>query len=123
LIAQSGAEASGKGETLKALDSAAAEIRKKLGESLGSIQRYDAPIEQAATTSLEALKAYSLAQVQRNRGDEQAAVPFLQRAVELDPDFAMAYAVLGQVYANIGETELAVENTRKAFARREKVGD
>ena len=122
-IARAGAEAPSKAETLRALDSATAEIRGKLGESLGSIQKYDAPIEQATTTSLEALKAYSLAQAQRNRGDEQAAIPFLQRAIELDPDFAMAYAVLGQVYANTGEAELAVENTRKAFARRQKVGD
>jgi DNA-binding winged helix-turn-helix (wHTH) protein/tetratricopeptide (TPR) repeat protein len=122
-IARAGAEAASKTDTLKALDVAAAEIRRKLGESLGSIQKYDAPIEQATTTSLEALKAYSLGQAQRNRGDERAAIPFLQRAIELDPDFAMAYAVLGQAYANSEETELAVESTRKAFARRQKVGD
>jgi tetratricopeptide (TPR) repeat protein len=122
-IGRSGAEASSKGETLKALDAAVTDIRGKLGESLGSIQKYDAPIEQATTTSLEALKAYSLGQAERNHGSEQGAVPFLQRAIELDPNFTMAYAVLGQVYANIGETELAVENTRKAFARRQTVGD
>jgi DNA-binding winged helix-turn-helix (wHTH) protein/tetratricopeptide (TPR) repeat protein len=122
-IAQAGAEAASKAATLKALDTATAEIRGKLGESLGSIQKYDAPIEQATTTSLEALKAYSLAQVQRNRGDEQAAIPLLQRAIELDPNFAMAYAVLGQVYANTGQNDLAAEDTRKAFLNGNKVGD
>ena len=122
-IARAGAEAASKPDTLKALDVTAAEIRSKLGESLSSIQKYDVPIEQATTTSLEALKAFSLGQAERNRGDELASIPLFQRAVELDPNFAMAYAVLGQVYANRDENALSVEYTRKAFERREHAGD
>ena len=122
-IARAGAEAGSKGDTLKALDSAAAEIRRKFGESLGSIQKYDAPIEQATTTSLEALKAFSLGQGERNRGDERGSIPFFQRAIELDSNFAMAYAVLGQAYANMDESALAMEYTRKAYERRERAGD
>ncbi len=122
-IGRAGAEAVSKADTLKALDAAAAEIRRKLGESLGSIQKYDVPIEQATTTSLEALKAFSLGQAERNRGNELASIPFLQRAIELDPNFAMAYAVLGQVYANRDESALAMGLSRKAFERRERAGD
>jgi DNA-binding winged helix-turn-helix (wHTH) protein/tetratricopeptide (TPR) repeat protein len=122
-IARAGAEATSKPDTLKALDLAAAEIRRKLGESLSSIQKYDVPIEQATTTSLEALKAFSLGQAERNRGDEPASIPFFQRAIELDSNFAIAYAVLGQVYANNYENALAVDYTRKAFERRERAGD
>jgi len=122
-IAQAGVEAASKADTLKSLDSAAAEIRQKLGESLGSIQKYDAPIEQATTTSLEALKAFSLGQAERDRGDEGASIPFFERAIDLDPNFAMAYAVLGQAHANRDESALAEEYTRKAYERRERAGD
>ncbi len=122
-IARAGGEAASKPETLKALDAAAAEIRRKLGESLSSIQKYDVPIEQATTTSLEALKAFSLGQAKRNRGNELSSIPLFQRAIELDPDFAMAYAVLGQVYANHEQGALAADYTRKAFERRQRAGD
>ncbi len=122
-IARAGAEAASKSDTLKALDLTAADIRNKLGESLSSVQKYDAPIEQATTVSLEALKAFSLGQAKRNRGEELASIALYQRAIELDPNFAMAYAVLGQIYANRGESALSVEYTRKAFERRERAGD
>ena len=123
LLARAGAEAVGKGGVLKALDATAADIRRKLGESLSSIQKNDVPIEQATTTSLEALKAFSLGQAARNRGMESESVPYFQNAIELDPNFAMAYAVLGQEYSNLGETALGVENTQKAFDRRERASE
>ena len=122
-LARSGAEAVGKGGVLKALDTTAAEIRRKLGESLTSIQKNDVPVEQATTTSLEGLKAYSLGEAARNRGDEPASIPYFQNAIDLDPNFAMADAVLGQVYANMGEDALSVEYTQKAFDRRERASE
>jgi DNA-binding winged helix-turn-helix (wHTH) protein/tetratricopeptide (TPR) repeat protein len=122
-LARAGAEAVGKGQVLKALDQAAADLRRKLGESLSSIQKYDVPIEQATTTSLEGLKAFSLGQAERNRGREPESIPFFEHAIELDPNFAMAYAVLGQVYANVGESALSVDYTQKAFARHERASE
>jgi DNA-binding winged helix-turn-helix (wHTH) protein/tetratricopeptide (TPR) repeat protein len=122
-LARAGAEAVGKGQVLKALDLIAADMRRKLGESLSSIQKYDMPIEQATTTSLEGLRAFSLGQVERNRGLEPDSIPYFQHAIELDPNFAMAYAVLGQVYANMGESALSVEYTQKAFDRRERASE
>jgi DNA-binding winged helix-turn-helix (wHTH) protein/tetratricopeptide (TPR) repeat protein len=122
-LARARAEAAGKAEVLRALDNAAAIIRGKLGESLSSIQKFSAPIENATTTSLEALKAYSLGEAERNRGAEPESVPFFRRAIELDPSFAMAYAVLGQEYANLGESALAAEYTQKAFGLRERASD
>src|SRR5437660_621095 len=116
-------EAVGKGGVLKALDTTAVEIRRKLGESLSSIQKNDVPIEQATTTSLEGLKAFSLGQAARNRGMEPESIPYFQNAIELDPNFAMAYAVLGQVYANMGENALSVDYTQKAFDRRERASE
>jgi eukaryotic-like serine/threonine-protein kinase len=123
LLARTGAEAIGKGGVLKALDGTAMDIRRKLGESLNSIQKNDVPIEQATTTSLEALKAFSMGQAARNRGMESESVPYFQNAIELDPNFAMAYAVLGQEYSNLGENALSVEYTQKAFDRRERASE
>jgi DNA-binding winged helix-turn-helix (wHTH) protein/tetratricopeptide (TPR) repeat protein len=123
LLARAGAEAVGKGGVLKALDGTAMDIRRKLGESLSSIKKNDVPIEQATTTSLEALKAFSLGQAARNRGEEPQSIPYFQNAIELDPNFAMAYAVLGQVYANIDENGLSVEYTQRAFDRRERASE
>jgi eukaryotic-like serine/threonine-protein kinase len=123
LLARAGAEAIGKGGVLKALDGTAMDIRRKLGESLSSIKKNDVPIEQATTTSLEGLKAFSLGQAARNRGMESESVPYFQNAIELDPNFAMAYAVLGQEYSNLGENALSVDYTQKAFDRRERASE
>jgi eukaryotic-like serine/threonine-protein kinase len=122
-LARAGAEAVGKGQVLKALDLIAADMRRKLGESLSSIQKYDVPIEQATTTSLEGLKAFSLGQAERNRGMEPDSIPYFQHAIELDPNFAMAYAVLGQVYANMGESALSADYTQKAFDRHDRASE
>ena len=118
------AQATGKEQVLAAMDKAAASMRSKLGESLSTVQKFDTPIEQATTPSLEALQAYSLGRkTLAAKGDNAAAVPLFQRAVRLDPNFAMAYASLGTSYSNLGETSLGAENTRKAYELRERVSE
>jgi serine/threonine protein kinase/tetratricopeptide (TPR) repeat protein len=124
VLANEQATASNKEQLLKALGDAAAKVRVKLGESLASVQKYDAPADNVTTPSLEALQAYSLGyQAQTVKRDYAAAVPLLQRAVSLDPNFAMAYARLGTNYRNLGETARAAENTRKAYELRERVSE
>ena len=115
------AEAASREQVLTSLDSAASRLREKLGESLVSIQHYDTPIEKATTGSLEALKMFSLGNQARELQGESAAIPFLKRAIELDPDFALAYATLGVAYANLNQTDTASEYTAKAYALRERV--
>ncbi len=114
-------EASRREEVLTKLHEAGTKVREKLGESLASIRRYDVPPEQATTPSLVALQAYSQALRNRFSKGDPAALPLLQRAVELDPNFAMAYAALGTVYFNLGETTLSADAVRKAYALRERV--
>ena len=121
-LAREQVESENKEKVLQALSRAASSLRSKLGESLSSIQKLDHPME-ATTTSLEALKAYGLGEMQRAKGVEQEAIPFYQHAVELDPNFAMAYARLGAVYENLGEQQRASEYFRKAFERRERVSE
>jgi serine/threonine protein kinase/tetratricopeptide (TPR) repeat protein len=106
---------------LKALDSAAISVRGKLGESLSSVQKYATPVEEATTSSLEALKAYSLGWKTRFAKGDTAALPFYKRAVELDPNFAMSYRTMAAIYGNLDEGERAAENSRKAYDLREKV--
>jgi predicted Zn-dependent protease/predicted Ser/Thr protein kinase len=116
--------ATGKEQVLAAMDKAAAKLRGKLGESLNTVEKFDKPLEQATTSSLEALQAFSLARKMKSeKGDEAAAVPLFQRAIQLDPNFAMAYASLGSSYGNLGEPSLAAENTRKAYELRERVSE
>jgi tetratricopeptide (TPR) repeat protein len=118
------ATANGKEQVLKALGEAATKMRVKLGESLASVQKYDAPPENVTTPSLEALKAYNLGcQAQIVKRDNPAAVALFLRAVSLDPNFAMAYARLGTNYLGLGETARAAENTRKAYELRERVSE
>jgi tetratricopeptide (TPR) repeat protein len=115
-------EAASKQEVLKALSKAAASLRGKLGESLASVQKFDVPVE-ATTISLEALKSYSMGiTTGRNKGDA-AAIPFMKRALELDPNFAAAYAGLGVEYSNLGQASLAAENIKKAYALRDRVSE
>src|SRR5207248_2252233 len=112
-----------KEQVLGAVGKAASNLRGKLGESLASVQEFDAPIEEATTASLEALKAFSLGEAERAKGQEYTAIPFYKHAIELDPNFAIAYARLGQSYANTGQSELAMENTKLAFERRERASE
>ncbi len=107
---------------LKALSQAASALRNKLGESLASIQKFDVPIE-ATTPSLEALKAFSLGATTGNQQGDAEAIPFLRRAIELDPNFAMAYAGLGIHYANTGQPTLAAANIQKAYDLRDHVSE
>jgi eukaryotic-like serine/threonine-protein kinase len=115
------ATADGKEQVLKVLGEAAAKVRTKLGESLSTVQKFDTPIEQATTPSLEALQAYSLAS--KETDDSTAAVRLFQHAIALDPNFAMAYASLGMTYSALGEMSLAEENIRKAYELRERVSE
>ena len=116
-------QAAGKAGVLKALDTAAVSLRGKLGESLSSVQKYATPLAEASTPSLEALKAYSLGRKTLFAKGNTAALPFSKRAVELDPNFAMAYAATSTVYYNLGEIGRAAENARKAYELRENVSE
>ena len=123
VLAEAQEQAAGKEAVLKALDAAAVSLRSKLGESLSTVQKYDTPLEEATTPSLEALKAYSLGVKTWNARGETASLPFFKRAVELDPNFAMAYRRIAIVYSDLNEIERATENSRKAYDLREKVSE
>jgi len=116
-------QASDKSHVLDALGKTAAQMRSKLGESLSTVQKFDTPLEQATTPSLEALHAYNLGRKASSETDWAASVPFFQQAVQLDPNFAMAYARLGNSYNNILETNLGALNTQKAYQLRERVSE
>jgi len=122
-VASTEAQASDKSHVLDALGKTATEMRKKLGESLNTVQRFDTPLEQATTPSLEAFQAYSLAVRKLHAMDFSAAIPLSQRAISLDANFALAYAALGFSYADLGETTLAVENAKKAYGLRDRVSE
>lgn len=122
-IAQEQVQASSKEEVLAQVGAALTELRRGLGESLASIQKYDVPITDATTASLEALKAYGQAsRIRQTRGDE-AAIPFYEQAIQLDPGFALAYAKLGVLSSNIGRVEAARTHTQKAYDLRERVSE
>jgi eukaryotic-like serine/threonine-protein kinase len=124
LLAQEQVTAGSKEQVLNALSQAATKMREKLGESLASVQKYDAPAENVTTPSLEALQAYTLGvQTMIVKNDRAAAIPFFQRAISLDPNFAMAYARLGTCYFNLGQNSRAVENQRKAWELRNRVSE
>jgi len=122
-LASTEAQANDKNHVLDALGKSASEIRNKLGESLNTVQKFDTPLEQATTSSLEALQAYSLGRKASAGSSWAAAVPLFQRAVRLDPNFGMAYARLGTCYSNLGEITLGAGNTRKAYELRDRVSE
>jgi tetratricopeptide (TPR) repeat protein/class 3 adenylate cyclase len=123
-LASTEAAASDKNHVLDALGKTASEIRNKLGESLSTLQKLDTPLVQATTPSLAALQAYSLGKKTAvEKGDDAGAVPLFQRAIRLDPNFALAYLALGTSYANLGETVQAAQNTKKAYELRERVSE
>ncbi|MGB7553205.1 MAG: protein kinase [Candidatus Korobacteraceae bacterium] len=124
LLADEQIVANDKEHVLKSLGEAATKLREKLGESLSTLQRFDTPLEEATTPSLEALQVYSLGQRSfATNADPSNAVPFFRKAIELDPNFAMAYALLGLNSAYLGQTGLAAENTRKAYELRDRVSE
>ncbi len=121
-LAKDQAEASSKEDVVKALGTITSKVRTKLGESLASVQKFNAPIE-ATTSSLEALKTFSMGVVtQREKGDAEA-IPFLRRAIELDSNFAVAYAALGVGYSNLSQPTLSAVNLKKAYDLRERVSE
>ncbi|MGH9685336.1 MAG: protein kinase domain-containing protein [Candidatus Acidiferrales bacterium] len=122
-LASTEAQASDKNHVLEALGSLASETRSKLGESLSMVRKFDTPVEQATTSSLEALQAYSKGRKTTGANDQVAAVPLLQEAIRLDPNFAMAYAGLAVCYNNLGETSLAAENAKKAYELKDRVSE
>jgi DNA-binding winged helix-turn-helix (wHTH) protein/tetratricopeptide (TPR) repeat protein len=117
------AEAESREKVLGRLGEAAARFREKLGESLGSIERFAAPIEQATTPSLEAFKAYDLGRQRHFSGRYFEAIPLYRRAVELDPDFAIAHAALGITYGIAHEDDLAARSSQRAFELRERASE
>ncbi len=124
VIAREQTEAQGKEQVLRSLGEASTKLREKLGESLASIQKFDAPLEQVTTSSLEALKAFSLAKEKAYfEGKTNEAIPLYKRAVELDPNFAAAYSELTIVYRLGGQPGLATELAKKAFELRERAGE
>ena len=115
-------QAARKEDVLNALGKMAGNFRTRVGESFTTIEQHNTPLAEATTPSLEALKAYSMGWKVVSTTGSAAAVPLYQRAVEIDPTFAMAYAMLGRVYGDIGESALSAENTSKAWQLRDRVG-
>jgi len=116
-------EVESKEQVLKSLDRVASSLRQKLGESIGSVQKFATPLEQATTPSLEALQAFTLGQTEHQKLDDEQAVSHLKRAIQLDPNFAMAYATLGVVYGNLTQTKQEIENLGKAFELKERASE
>ena len=121
-LASEQGQAAGKRDVLKTLGKAARQLRGKLGESLATVEEFDVPVE-ATTPSLEALKAYSLGGRTARRTGDAEAIPFYKRAIELDPNFALAYAALGTSYFNLNQADLAAENATKAYELRDRVSE
>ena len=123
LLAQEQVTAAAKEKVLDALGGAISKMRAKLGESLATVERFDVPLEQATTSSLEALKAYSLAQKADREKGPGAALPYSQRAIQLDPNFAMGYMAVGGEYYSLAELGRASEYLRKAFQLRDRASE
>jgi eukaryotic-like serine/threonine-protein kinase len=123
LLAQEQVTANGNEQVIMVLGNAATKLREKLGESLASVQKYDALPENVTTPSLEALQAYSLGSHSMNDKSDFGAIPFFQKAVSLDPNFAMAYACMGKSYFNLGESARGAESMRKAYDLRERTSE
>jgi eukaryotic-like serine/threonine-protein kinase len=122
-LGQEQAQADNKEQVVDELGQAARRLRARLGESLSSIKQFDKPLAQATTSSLDALKAYTVAHQKHNADQDFASIPFYQRAIELDPNFAVAYAELGTVYSNLGQWKLSEEDRRKAFELRDRASE
>jgi serine/threonine protein kinase/Flp pilus assembly protein TadD len=123
VLAEEQAQASKKEDVLNSLGAAVSNLRGKLGESLASVKKFDKPLDEATTSSLEALKAYTEAKATRDKGDEYGAVPLFKHAIGLDPNFASAYAYLGTTYSNMGQTNLYEEYLKKAFDLKDRASE
>ncbi|MGA2373493.1 MAG: protein kinase domain-containing protein [Candidatus Korobacteraceae bacterium] len=121
MLASADTDADSKEKVIAALKGASNELRQKLGESLVSVEKNSTPLPQTTTASLEAIQAYAMGLKMKAAHGSGAAVPFYERAIELDPEFAEAYAALGAAYSDLGEDTLAMENSRKAYELRDSV--
>ena len=117
------AEVADKDHVLGQLGQLGTQMREKLGESLSTIQKYDTPLQEATTSSLEALKAYSQGLKIASLGSPGAEIPYYKRAIELDPNFASAYLGLGVAYSNLGEIGISNENIARAYELRNRVSE
>ena len=120
-LAEEQVTAASKEKVLDSLGGAAAKLRAELGESLATVQKFDAPLEQATTFSLDALNAYGLALSTWDKKGDRDSLPIFKKAIELDPNFAMAYSALATINHNLGDSELARENATKAYELRDRV--
>ena len=124
LLASEEAQAQGRNDVLDTLGRLASEMSRRLGESLGNVQKYDIRLAQVTTPSLDALQSYTLGEnIQSQTGNFAASLPFFHRAIEIDPNFAMAYWALGDAYSTLGETGSSAEYMRKAFRLRARVSE
>jgi eukaryotic-like serine/threonine-protein kinase len=123
VLAEEQVQAARKEDVLNALGQIASRFRARVGESLTTVEKHDTPLAEATTPSLEALKAYSAGWKVLFSTGSVAAVPFFKHAIEIDPKFAMAYASLGRMYGDIGESVLSAENTSKAYQLRDRASD
>jgi eukaryotic-like serine/threonine-protein kinase len=117
------AQVAEKEKVLDALGGVATKLRAELGESLSSIRTFDTPLEQATTPSMEALKAFSSGMKVWGPSGPPATIPFYRHAIELDPNFALAYAWLGRMYGDLGESVLSTDNIRKAYGLRDRTSE
>ena len=117
------AQAARKEDVLNGLTQIAKRFRTRVGESLATIEEHDTPLAEATTPSLEALKAYSMGHKLISSTGAADALPFFQRAIQIDPNFAIAYALLGRAYGDLGEAALSAENTAKAYQLRDRTSD
>jgi serine/threonine protein kinase/tetratricopeptide (TPR) repeat protein len=120
-LAEEQVTATSKEKVLDSLGGAASKLRTELGESLATVQKFDAPLEQATTFSLDALNAYDLALSTWDKKGDRDSLPIFKKAIELDPNFAMAYSALATINHNLGDSELARKNATKAYELRDRV--
>jgi serine/threonine protein kinase/Flp pilus assembly protein TadD len=123
LLAEDLVQAERKEDVLNVLSKIATKFRTQVGESLATVEKHDTPLEEATTSSLQALQAYSMGWKRNDSAGADAALPFFKRAVEIDPKFAMGYAALGLYYGTTGESNLATENISKAYELRDRASD
>jgi DNA-binding winged helix-turn-helix (wHTH) protein/predicted Zn-dependent protease len=123
VLAEEQVQVARKEGVLNSLSQVASKFRTRIGESLATVKKHDTPLAEATTPSLEALRAYSTGWKVSFSSGSAAAVPFLKHAVEIDPNFASAYALLGRLYGDIGESVLSAKNTAKAYQLRDRASD